>query len=183
MESVVTRAITREERLMDLTTLVTEVRNLNRLETASMRVVHVATITQTYQMVPDALGGDQITFLAAGDVIAGVDMSLFKQSDVRSEADGTVVLRLPPAQVLVTRVDNRESHVIARKTGLFRRADMNLESRVRQHAEQEIRNEALRKGILNLASQNAQARIAEFVHTLGFTKVRFDEARATLPAR
>ena len=173
VENVVTRAITPEEKSIDLGLLVTQVRSLNRLETASMRVMHVSTTTQTYQLVPDAIAGDEMTFLAVGDVIAGVDLSLLKREDVWREPDGTVVMRLPPSQILVTRIDNRASHVINRKTGLFRRADVDLEARVRQRAEQEIRNESLRKGILNTASQNAQVKLADFLHTLGFQQVKF----------
>lgn len=178
VESVVSHAITRKEETVDLTTLVTQVRELNRLETASMHVMHVSTTTQTYDLVPDALGGDQLTFLAAGDVIAGIDMSLLNRNDVWREADGTVAMRLPAAQVLVTRVDNKESHVISRKTGLLRRADINLESRARQRAEQEIRNEAVRKGVLNLAAQNAEVKLAEFLHTAGVAKIKFVKANA-----
>src|SRR6266568_1753267 len=123
-----TRKVTQEifiprEEQIDLTALVTRVRAINRLETASMRVVHVSTITQSYELVPNALGGDQLTFLATGDVIAGIDLSQLKQEDIRRDLDGTIIVRLPPSQVLVTRLDNRESHVINRKTGLFRRAD------------------------------------------------------------
>ena len=176
LESVVTHAITRKEETIDLSALVTQVRSLSRLETASMHVMHIGTITQGYDLVPDAIAGDQMTFLAAGDVIAGVDLSLVGSSDIYRQPDGTLVLRMPPAQILVTRVDNRESRVISRKTGLLRRADINLESRARQHAEQEIRNEAFRKGILNMASENAQAKLAEFLHTLGFEKVKFVKA-------
>jgi uncharacterized protein DUF4230 len=173
VENVVERAITPQEKTIDLSALITQVRSLNRLETASMHVLHVSTTTQTYQLVPDALAGDQMTFLAAGDVIAGVDLSLLQQTDVWKKADGTIVVRLPSSQILVTRVDNRESRVINRKTGFFRKADIDLESRVREHAEAEIRNESLRKGILPLASQNAETRIAEFLHTLGFQRVEF----------
>lgn len=173
MESVVDRALTPKEQTIDLSALVTQVRSLSRLETASMRVLHISTITQSYELVPDAIAGDKMTFLAAGDVIAGVDLALLNRDDVWKQPDGTIVMRLPRSQILVTRVDNRESRVLDRKTGLLRRADVNLESRARQHAEQEIRNEALRKGILNMASQNAQTKLAEFLHTLGFQKVQF----------
>jgi hypothetical protein len=180
LESVVTTAITRKEETIDLGTLVTQVRSLSRLETATMHVMHIATITQSYDLVPDAIAGDKMTFLAAGDVIAGVDLSLLTRNDVSRQPDGTIVLRMPPSQILVTRVDNRQSRVIHRKTGLLRRADINLESRARQHAEQEIRLEAMRKGILNTAADNAQLKLAEFLHTLGFQKVKFVKPGETL---
>ncbi|MBV9492626.1 MAG: DUF4230 domain-containing protein [Acidobacteria bacterium] len=167
-----------KETTVDLGILVTRVRDLNRLETASMRVMQVSTITQSYSLVPGALGNDQLTFLATGDVIAGIDLAQLDPQDVWREPDGTVVLRLPPAQILVSRVDNRESRVVNRKTGVFRKADLNLESRARQNAEQAIRNEAVNKGILNLARVNAQKRLADLLHTLGAQKVRFEEKTA-----
>jgi len=172
----VEQAFTPHEEQIDLGAVVTRVRALNRLETASMRVVHVSTITQSYELVPNALAGDELTFFAAGDVIAGIDLSQLKQEDVRRDADGTIVVRLPPPQVLVTRIDNRASRVLNRKTGFFRRADMNLESRARQYAEQGIRNEALNKGILTTASQNAEVKVAELLHTFGFQRVRCESA-------
>jgi len=179
---VATEVFKPHEEQIDLTALVTRVRALNRLETASMRVVHVSTITQSYEFVPNAMAGDELTFLAAGDVIAGIDLSQLKQEDIRRELDGTVVVRLPPSQVLVTRIDNRESRVINRKTGVFRRADMNLESRARQYAELGIRNEAVKKGILPLASQNAEVKVAELLHMFGVQRVRCEAAQA-LPSR
>jgi len=170
---------TPQEQTVPLAVLVTRVRDLSRLETAAMHVVHVSTVTQSYQLMPNAIAGDELTFFAAGDVIAGVDLSELREGDARRDADGAIVLRLPPPQVLVTRLDNRESRVISRKTGLLRRADIHLETRARQYAEGSIRSEAVRRGILPMASQNAQTKLAAFLHTLGFAKVRFD----TTPAR
>lgn len=172
-EAVTTAVLVPQEKTIDIAQLVTQVRELNRLETASMRVLHVATITQSYKFVPDAMGGDEITFLATGDVIAGIDLSQLKRDDAWRLPDGTINLRLPPAQILVSRVDNNESRVLTRKTGMLRRADIDLETRARQHAEANIRAEALKKGILVLASQNGEKKLAEFMHTLGFEKVRF----------
>ncbi|HEX9986551.1 MAG TPA: DUF4230 domain-containing protein [Thermoanaerobaculia bacterium] len=162
-----------QEKTLDLAAFVTQVRDLNRLETASMRVMHVGTVTQTYKMVPNALAGDELQFLATGDVIAGVDLAQLKREDVWREPDGTIVMRLPPAQILVSRVDNKESRVLSRKTGVLRRHDPDLESRARQHAEQQIRNEAVKRGIIPLAQTNAEKRLADLVHLVGAEKVRF----------
>lgn len=162
-----------KEKTIDLSVLVTQVRDLNRLETASMHVLHVGRVTQSYKMVPNALAGDEITFLAAGDVIAGIDLSQLGRNDVWRSSDGTINLRLPPPRILVSRVDNQESRVLNRKTGVLRRADTDLETRARQHAEANIRREAVKKGILPLAGRNAEKHLAGFLHTLGFEKVRF----------
>jgi len=142
-----------------------------------MRVVHVGTVTQSYTLVPNAMAGDEITLMAAGDVIAGIDLSRLQADDVWREGDGTVVVRLPPAQILVTRVDNRETKVVSRKTGVLRRADPGLESRARQNAEQGIRSEAIRRGIISLAQQNGEMRLAELLQRTGVRKVRFEGIR------
>jgi hypothetical protein len=181
IEQAAVRAVTRKEETVDLGSLVTRIRDLNRLETASMRVVSVSTIRQTYDLIPNALAGDELTLYSAGDVIAGVDLSLLKTEDVYRQPDGTVVVHLPPPQVLLSRIDNRATHVIDRRTGVFRRADVGMEGRARQYAEQNIRNEALRKGILPLAQTNAEARIAGLLHTLGAAKVRFDISTSAAP--
>lgn len=173
--------LTPQERVVDVSALVTQVRELNRLETASMRVIHVGTITQSYNVIPNALAGDEITFLATGDVIAGLDLSQLRDQDVWRSPDGTINLRLPPPQILVTAVDNKESRVLSRKTGMLRRSDVELETRARQHAEENIRAEALKKGILNLAETNGEKKMAELLRTLGFEQVRFERSSRSAP--
>ncbi len=79
--------------------------------------------------------------------------------------------------VLVTRLDNRQTHVVNRRTGVFRRADQQLEARARQYAEQSIRSESVRRGILQTAELNAQARVAELARALGARKVVFERAK------
>jgi len=179
----VSEALAPQEKTIDVAALVTQVRELNRLETASMRVVHIGRISQTYKLVPNALAGDEITFLAEGDVIAGIDLARLTPQDVWKSADGTINLRLPPAEVLVARVDNQKSKVLTRDTGMLRRRDVDLETRARQHAEENIRREAVSQGILTMATQTGEKKLAGFLNTLGFEKVRFVSSQAPLGER
>jgi len=169
----ITEALTPQENIVDVAALVTQVRELNRLETATMHVIHIGKVSQSYKMVPNAIAGDEITFLAEGDVIAGLDLARLQSQDVWRSPDGTINLRLPPAEVLVVRVDNAKSRVINRDTGVLRRRDIDLETRARQHADENIRSEALKKGVLSVASQSGEKQLAGFLNTLGFQKVRF----------
>lgn len=165
-----------QETTVDVGDVVTQVREMSRLETAAMHVVNVSTITQSYNYVPRSLGNDEITLYSEGDVIAGVDLSRVQQSDVWREPDGTLVIRTPEPQIFITRLDSAKTRVLNRNTGLLRRADPNLESRLRVYAEGAIRREAAQKGILNLARQNGQQKLATFIHTLGFQRVKFVSA-------
>jgi hypothetical protein len=166
-------ATTPQEEIVDVGAIVTRVRSLNRLETAEMRITHVANVKQTYKWVPDALGGDSLTLLAAGDVIAGFDFSQLTENDVTRDASGGVVLHLPAPEILVTRLDNNATRVINRNTGMLRREDPDMESRARAHVETMIRDEALKAGVLKQAEDNGEKVLAELLHTLGFQRVRF----------
>lgn len=173
----VSEALAPQEKSIDVASIVTQVRELNRLETAAMHVIHVGRVSQSYRLVPNALAGDEITFLAAGDVIAGIDLARLRPQDVWKSPDGTINLRLPAAEVLVVSVDNEKSRVLNRDTGVLRRRDIDLETRARQHADENIREEAVNKGILTLATQTGEKKLAGFLHTLGFEKVRFLASR------
>lgn len=166
-------ATTPQEQTIDIGAIVTRVRSLNRLETSEMRITHVANVKQTYKWVPDAIGGDSLTLLAAGDVIAGFDFSQLTEDDVTRDATGGVVLHLPAPQILVTRLDNNATRVINRNTGMLRREDPDMESRARAHVETMIRDEALKAGVLKQAEDNGEKVLAELLHTLGFQRVRF----------
>jgi hypothetical protein len=165
----------RSEQTVDISQVVTRVQDLARLETAAMRVMHVATTSQSYELIPNAIAGDEITLVSTGDVIAGVDLSQLRQQDIRRDLDGTLVIKLPPPQILITRLDNRQTKVISRKTGFFRRADSGMEGRARDYAERQIRDEAVRRGILQTAGRNAETKVGAFVRTLGAQRVRFEE--------
>jgi hypothetical protein len=176
--AIVDATVGRREAPLDITAIVTKASELNRLETASMRVMHVSQIRQSYGIIPDMLAGDSLTLMAVGEVYAGVDLSRLTRDDVREEADGSVVIRLPRSEVLVTRLDNEETKVLDRETGAFRKADLGLEGRARAFAENGIREEALRKGILDLAASNAEKRISELAQSLGARSVRFERGAA-----
>lgn len=168
----------KKETPLDLTAIVTRVSDLNRLETAQMRVMHVSQIKQSYGIIPDMLAGDSLTLMAVGEVYAGVDLSRLSRDDIREEKDRGVVIRLPRAEVLVTRLDNEQTKVLDRNTGAFRRADIGLEGRARAYAENGIREEALQKGILGLAATNAERHVSELVRSLGAKRVTFERADA-----
>ena len=161
------------ETTVDLGAVLLRVRELNRLETASMRIMTVSRISQSYKFVPDSISGDTISFLAVGDVVAGVDLSTLNAGDIRRGEGDSVTIRLPPPQILVSRIDNRESHVLQRTTGFLRKSDPDMEGRLRSHAESAIRNVAMQRGILPMASTNAESRLAGLLRSLGFKNVRF----------
>ncbi|MGH2521752.1 MAG: DUF4230 domain-containing protein, partial [Anaerolineales bacterium] len=147
-----------------------QVRSLARLESVQYTVEKVIT-AETGQGALAGLFGDRLIFVAHGEVIAGVDLSRLGPNDVTVTPGGQVTLVMPAPEIFITALDNEQSYVYDRETGLFTKGDVNLETQTRQVAEQEIQKAALEDGILNLAQSNAQAFLERLLRSLGFTEV------------
>jgi hypothetical protein len=158
--------------LPDPVTIVLEIRDLARLETASYSMQKVVTAERNNQLLWGAFG-ETLIFVAHGEVIAGVDLQKVRREDLVVMDQTTVMVLLPEAEVFIATLDNERSRVVDRRTGLFVRADAQLETAVRQVAEAEILEAALEAGILDMANENAQRYLRSFLEGLGFENVIF----------
>src|SRR5512147_2065702 len=150
----------------DPVTYINEVRALARLETIQYSIEKVIT-GETGGGTFQALFGDKILFVGHGTVIAGIDMEKLQPEDMRYE-NGVLTVNLPAAEVLDATLDNEKSYVYDRQTGVLTKPDPNLETLVRQRAEEEILKAAIEDGILEQAKDNAQAYLIKFFAALGF---------------
>jgi hypothetical protein len=167
----------------DPVTIVREVRAMARLETIQYTVEKVLT-GETGQGTFAILFGDRILFVAHGIVIAGVDMGQMTAADIWFDDVGTLVIRLPEAEIFISTLDNQKSYVYDRDTGIFTHGDVNLESTIRQAAEVEIENAALEDGILAQARANAEIYLFRLLRSLGHEDVIFvdvDQVPAPTP--
>jgi Protein of unknown function (DUF4230) len=157
----------------DPVTYINDIRALARLETIQYSVEKVIT-GETGGGTFQSLFGDKILFVGHGTVIAGVDMEKIQPEDMHYE-NGVLTVKLPPTEVLVATLDNDKSYVYDRQTGVLTKPDPNLETLVRQKAEDEILKAALEDGILEHAKENAQAYLIRFFAALGFPNTIFAE--------
>ena len=155
----------------DPVTYINEVRALSRLETIQYSVEKVIT-GETGGGTFQTLFGDKILFVGHGTVIAGIDLQKLQPEDMRFE-NGVLTVRLPPAEVFIATLDNEKSYVYDRDTGILAKPDVNLETLVRQSAEQEILKAALEDGILEQAQLNAEAYLFKFFAALGYPNTIF----------
>jgi hypothetical protein len=166
--------------LPDPVTIVREVRSLARLETIQYTVEKVIT-AETGQGALGFLFGDRLLFIAHGVVIAGVDLDKLAPGDIRIDPEGRVYLRLPEPEIFVATLDNDQSYVYDRDTGLLTRGDITLEAAARQAAEDEIRKAALEDGILEQARQNAENTLYGMLRAMGIPDVLFTSEDRSLP--
>jgi hypothetical protein len=157
--------------LADPVTIIKQVQDLARLETVRYTVEKVIT-AQIDHGILDPLLGDKLLFVAHGYVIGGIDMSKMTAQDLALK-DNVLYVHLPAAEVLVVNLDNEQSYVYIRDTGLLAKPDPNLETQARQLAEAEIRKAALNDGILDMAGANAQTYLRWFFESLGYKQVDF----------
>ena len=155
----------------DPVTIVNKVSSLARLETIQYSVEKII-VADKGQAVLRSLFGDRMLFVAHGKVIAGVDLSKLKQSDLEIQ-NGHLKVNLPDPEIFIVNLDNEKSYVYDRETGLFTKSDPNLETLARQAAETEILQAALGDGILDQARVNAEAYLLGFLNNLGFNSVVF----------
>jgi hypothetical protein len=159
----------------DPISIIHEIRSLARLETIQYSVEKVITADSGREDLK-ALFGDKLLFVAHGEVIAGMDLEKILPQDISYDGD-IVTLRLPKAEVLVTRLDNQKSYVYDRQTGLFVRQNIQLETLARQTAEDEIYKTAIEDGILKQAQVNAENYLERLIRSLGYEEVIFIETK------
>jgi hypothetical protein len=155
----------------DPVTYINEVRALARLETIQYsieKVIQGGMREGTFGFLFE----DKMLFIAHGTVIAGIDMTKLQPEHMRFE-NGVLKVKLPPAEVFIVALDNQKSRVYNRETGILAQPDVNLETLVRQQAEDEILKGALEDGILEQAQINAEAYLFKFFAALGYPNTIF----------
>ncbi len=155
----------------DPVTIINQVRQLARLETIQYSVEKIIT-AETGEGVFGSLFGDKLLFVAHGIVIAGVDLSKIQGEDLQVR-NGILEVHLPDPEIFIATLDNNQSYVYDRDTGIFKHPEENLETIARQAAEEEIRKAAVDDGILDQARINAEVFLERLFDDLGFKETIF----------
>jgi hypothetical protein len=150
--------------------VVHQIQQLERLETVSYSMEKLVWGERDNPYIPKFLIGDRLVLVVHGEVIAGVDLRQVSSGDV-SVHGRAITLHLPEAQLFSTRVDNEKTQVYSRITGLFSQPDPNFETEIRREAERQLREAALKDGILQTANQNARTTMISLLKGFGFQQV------------
>lgn len=156
--------------------VIDQIRSLSKLETVHYQLEKVVT-GKSSGPLPDFLTSDKILLVAHGEVVAGIDLSDMQPDAVTVLTDtNTVLVTVPKAQILYSKLDNDKTYVYDRQTGVFNKPDPNLESQMRQVAEQEIVKAAQEDGIIAKAQTNAEQVLRTLITGLGYKDVKFKQA-------
>ncbi len=162
--------------------VVVAIQDLARLETTSFHVERVIDlVARQRQLFGLVEAEDAILLVAAGDVVAGVDLTHMQDGDVVIEPEtNQATITLPAPEIFSARLDNERTYVHTRDTDLTANRDPHLETRARREAERTLRDAALEAGIMERARANAETAIGTLVRSLGYDEVtiRWREAPA-----
>lgn len=178
---IVARAFVRQAgpQVAGTATIIQQIQTLSELVTVKYVlqkiVIFTNASTTTLSQLPNVVGlpgfdEDRVMLMAHGVVKAGVDLSKLAPDDVRVSGQ-TIAIRLPRPVVTDAYLDESQTQVLDRKTGLFRSFEKSLEAQARQYARLEIIRAARHNGIEKEAEQRARDQLAALIRTLGFTNV------------
>jgi len=152
------------------TSVVEELRALNRLETAQFtleKIIDAGTESGSFKQF---LFGDRVLLIAHGVVIAGFNLEQLRDDAVKITGQD-ISITLPAPEILFATLDNGQTRVFDRKLGLLTKGDDALESKVRGEAIPIIRKAACDGDILGEAAKNGRDQLTALLKTLGFAQV------------
>ncbi len=154
----------------DSATIIKEVKQLGRLETVSFTLEKIIDGGTQGNVFEEFLFGDKILLIANGEVIAGVDFTKLDSKKIKVEQQ-KVYLELPAPEIFSVILNQEQTRVYDRSTGLLTKGNKNLESEAREEAAQKIEQAACEAKILDKANQNAQEQVQVLLKALGFKQV------------
>jgi len=151
--------------------IITDIKALGRLETTKYMLQTVIDLQREPTSIWGRIfGTDKLLLVASGEVVAGFDLALLSSADITVQGD-SVTISLPPPEILYTKVDNDETYVYVRTTGLFQKPDPSIEGEARQLAERAMLERALEGEIMQQAEMNGRLHLEGFLRSLGFTEI------------
>lgn len=152
-----------------------QVQTLSQLVTVKYvmeKVVDLQDVQPYKDMIVTGWGQSRVLMIAHGIVKAGVDLSEITNGDIEMSGK-KITLKLPPARVTDTYLDDRQTQVVERTTGLLRSFDKDLEQNARQQAVLDINRAAREAGILKDANDRAKLELKTLFLQMGFEDVEF----------
>lgn len=150
--------------------VVAQIQRLNQLATVRYTVQKVVGIREP----KTPLGEESILLIVQATVDAGIKLDQLTGADVTKRSDGTLVVRIPRAEILNVAIDENATKVWDRQKTWWTPwvpYSPDLESRARREGLRIAREAAIDMGILQQAEANARAAIRGLLNITGTPEV------------
>ena len=146
---------------------VERVQALAQLTTTRYNYANIITGQTDMPAILSRLYGESLVMVAVVHIDAGIDVSAITEDDiVYDEETQTITVTLPAPTLQDCFLDEGESYIAQRQTGIFAQPSPNLDTTTRRFALAQFRDQALEDGILEDAATEAVTVVSEFLGTV-----------------
>lgn len=146
---------------------------LSDLTTVRFNYARFVTSSQQMPRLLSALYGNRLVMIAVGHIEAGIDMSQISEDSIQlDESEGIIRLTLPPPRLLRCYLNEQQTEIVERSSGLFAASQPALDNESRRYALRQFRDLALQgignggeveRGILEEAQVQAEQVVEDFL--------------------
>lgn len=150
--------------------VVQQVRGVSELTTAIFAMEAVVPASRDRTVAGYTIGKTTLLYIAYGEVRAGVDLAELDENDIQVTGD-TIRLRLPPPEILDSKIDVNRSRVYDYDRGflgLGPDAAPDLQQLAQQETLQKVVEAACAQGILQEANDKAELAVNQLLSTAGY---------------
>lgn len=142
------------EKLHDISKLETAQVDMTKIMEAEKELKDIFPELNFDDIIQKALFQDKMLFELKWTIVAWIDLEKINTWDIVVNTDWSVSIKLPQAEILHVIIDEN-SKVFDRQLGYLTKWDVDMETKIRNQAKQEMSQEAIDYGILDAASKNA----------------------------
>jgi Protein of unknown function (DUF4230) len=161
--------------------LVHQVQGASELTTAIFAMEAVVPASRDRTFGGYVIGKTTLLYVAYGEVRAGVDLSKLQPEDVQVVNENVVSLRLPPPEILDSKIDVTRSQVYDYDRGflgLGPDAAPQLQELAQRETLQKIVQTACTQGVLEEANDRAKLVVSQLLTTAGYKEFSVDTQAA-----
>lgn len=147
------------------TLIVQQIREMEELTTTVYTMETIVPTSAERKLGELSLATTKLLYIAHGEVRAGIDLSQLTAKDIKL-TNNTIQIKLPPAQILDSKIDVTRSRVYDYDRGwlnLGPDVGPQLQTLAQRKSLAEIVNNACKEGILKTANQKAEAMIKKML--------------------
>ncbi|MDQ7037187.1 MAG: DUF4230 domain-containing protein [Anaerolineae bacterium] len=142
---------------------VERVQALSQLTTTRYNYANIITGQTDIPSFLNRLYGESLVMVAVVHINAGIDIGEITEEDiVYDEVNDMVTITLPAPTLQDCFLDEGQSYIADRSSGIFAQPSTDLDTATRRFALAQFRDQALEEGILTDAALEAQAVVSEF---------------------
>lgn len=157
-------------------TILQEVENLGRLELVRYNFKELIELNEKNRPylgvfdVPDS----RVVVISQGEAVGCIDLTKMREQDVRLQGD-TVLVRLPAPELCYYKLDMENTRIYSIEKQVYFKKESELAQKALRLAERQMRDAALKSGILEQTRRNAETMLRPLLENVGGRHVIFLE--------